>query len=358
MNVVPVALVERLGLPGWATHGLLLVIVVLVAVLVAQIGLAVLRRVAGRTQVGWDDAWVSALANPLRLGLVAALLHVSVVQLGFSAKVESGLALALRATELLALFWGLYRGVEVIGRTAAKSTWAAENPSSAALITLGGRVVGIAVLAGAVITLLSTFGLPVGSLVAGAGLGGLAIGLAAQKSIENLFGGFSLAIDRPCRAGDFVRVEDFVGTVEDVGIRSTRIRTLDRTLITIPNARLSETRIETFAARDRIRLACTLGVEYGTSQAQMREVLEGLRRVLLAHPQIWTENVIVRFIGFGASSLDIEVMAWFVTTDWNEFLAIREQVLLEFMGVVEQAKTGFAFPTRTIHIASNAAKPG
>jgi MscS family membrane protein len=357
MNILAVALIDRLGLPGWATHGLLLVIVVLVAFLVAQTALAILRRVTSRTQAGWDDAWVSALANPLRLGLVAALLHVSIVQIGLAPKLEGGLALVLSATELVALFWGLYRSVGVIGRTASKSTWAAENPSSAALITLGGRVAGIAVLAGAVITLLSTFGLPVGSLVAGAGLGGLAIGLAAQKSIENLFGGFSLAIDRPCRAGDFVRVEDFVGTVEDVGIRSTRIRTLDRTLITIPNARLSETRIETFAARDRIRLACTLGIEYRTSQAQMREVLEGLRRVLREQPKIWTENVMVRFTGFGASSLDIEVMAWFVTTDWDEFLAIREQVLLEFMGVVEQANTGFAFPTRTIHIASNAASP-
>jgi len=357
MTELRLASLERLGLPSWAALVVLLVAVSLAALLAAKLVLVVARRLAAGTKADWDDVWVAALRGPLRAGLLASSLHVTIVQLNLQPKLETVLAVALRGAELIALFWGLYRSVAVLRQSASNSQWARENPGSAALIALGGRVSGLAVVLVAAITVLSAFGLPVESLVAGAGLGGLAVGLAAQKSLENLFGGFSLAIDRPCRAGDFVRVEDFVGTVEDVGIRSTRIRTLDRTVVTIPNARLADTRIETFAARDRIRLACSIGLEYRTTQAQMKTVLEELRRVLREHPKIWAENIMVRFSGFGPSSLDIDVMAWFLTTDWNQFLAIREEILLSFMGVVENAQTSFAFPTRTLHIARESESP-
>jgi MscS family membrane protein len=111
-------------------------------------------------------------------------------------------------------------------------------------------------------------------------------------------------------------------------------------------------RIESFAPRDRIRLACNVGLVYGTSEAQMRKVLAGLEAVLRAHPKIWPDAVVVRFKGFGDSSLDIEVMAWFVTPEWSEFQLIRQEVLLGFMRVVEEAGSSFAFPTRTVHMLS------
>jgi MscS family membrane protein len=167
--------------------------------------------------------------------------------------------------------------------------------------------------------------------------------------VENLFGSVALAIDQPFRVGDFVKVEEFVGTVEEVGLRSTRFRTLDRTLISIPNGRVADMRLESFSARDRMRLACTVGLVYGTTAVQMREVLAGLEGVLRAHPLIWPEAVVVRLKEFAPSSLDIEVMAWFETSEWSEFQLIRQEVLLQFVEVVEKAGTSFAFPTRTVH---------
>jgi MscS family membrane protein len=130
------------------------------------------------------------------------------------------------------------------------------------------------------------------------------------------------------------------------------VRTLDRTLISIPNGRLSEQRIESYTARDRIRLACTIGLVYDTSSQAIRQVLSGLERVLRDHPKIWPDAVVVRFSEFGPSSLDIQVMAWFMTQDFGEFQAIRQDVLLDFMRVVEEAGSSFAFPTRTLHVAS------
>jgi MscS family membrane protein len=180
----------------------------------------------------------------------------------------------------------------------------------------------------------------------------LALALAAQKTVENLFGAFSIGVDQPFREGDFVKIEDFVATVEAVGLRSSRFRTLDRTLITIPNGKLAEMRLESFTARDRLRLATTIGLVYDTTASQMREVLAGFERVLRAHPKFWPDAVVVRFREFAASSLDVEIMAWFQTSDWGEFQLIRQEVLLQFMDVVERADTSFAFPTRTIQLGA------
>ena len=144
-------------------------------------------------------------------------------------------------------------------------------------------------------------------------------------------------------------------TRHDNGFRSTRIRTLDRTLISLPNGKLADMRLESFSARDRLRLACTIGLVYGTRADEMRRVLAGLEGVLRAHPKIWPDAVVVRFKEFGASSLDIEVMAWFLTSDWGEFQAIRQEVLLAFMDVVERSGSAFAFPTQTVYLVKDQA---
>jgi MscS family membrane protein len=153
----------------------------------------------------------------------------------------------------------------------------------------------------------------VASLIAGLGIGGLALALAAQKTVENLFGAFSIGVDQPFTVGDTVKVEDFLATVERIGLRSTRFRTMDRTIVTIPNGKLADSRVESYSARDRMRLATTIGVVYGTSEAQLREVLDGFARVLREQPKLWPEGVTVLLRGLGASVARIEVAAWFQT---------------------------------------------
>jgi MscS family membrane protein len=204
----------------------------------------------------------------------------------------------------------------------------------------------------AVVSVLSMLGFPIASLLAGLGIGGLALALAAQKTVENLFGAFSIGADQPFREGDFVKVEDFTGTVEKIGLRSTRFRTLDRTVITIPNGKLADMRLETFAARDRLRLFVVVGLVYDTTPAQLREVLAGIDRLLHAQPKLFPEGVNVVLRELAASSLDVEVSAWFMTSDWMEFTRIRQEVLLQVMEVVDKAGTSIAFPTRTVHLLS------
>lgn len=314
---------------------------------------SVARRLTRRTRTRWDDRVLAGLTGPATLAWTLVVAFLLVPWLGLYAPAQAFIERLLGAGALLTLFWALFRAVGAAGGILRVSPWGAGNPAAQALFGIGMRVGQVAVLAMGLIAALAHLGYPVASLLAGLGIGGLALALAAQKTFENLFGSLSLAIDQPIRVGDFVKVEDFVGTVERIGLRSTQIRTLDRTLISMPNGVLADMRLESFTARDRMRLACTVSVVYETTAAQMRQVLEGLERVLRSHQKIWPDAVVVRFKELASSSLDIEVMAWFQTSEWSEFQLIRQEVLLQFMEVVEGAGSSFAFPTRTLHLAAS-----
>jgi MscS family membrane protein len=316
----------------------------------------VLARAFARTKTTWDDELLHRLDGPVRFGWTLLVLRGMLPWLGLYAPARAFAGSLLGALGAVTLFWGLWRAADVAG-TALTVTWGGQSPSARSLLSIGTRLAKALVAVAGLLTAVAELGYPVTHLVAGLGLGGLAFALAAQKTVENLFGSVSLAVDQPFRVGDFVKIQDFVGTIEAIGLRSTSVRTLDRTLVSIPNGQLADQRLESYSARDRMRLACIVGVEYGTTAAQMRQVLEGLERVLRAHPKIWPDAVVVRFKEFAASSLDIEIMAWFQTPDWGEFQLIRQNVLLDFMQVVEGAGCSFAFPTRTVHLVNEEPTP-
>ena len=341
-SVLPPAALLAAALIGWGASRLLR---------------AALRAGVRRTRASWDDAVIDRLGDPLTVafsvGAVLFLLPFLALDAGFVAEVRR----VARVVLLVDFFWAAWRIVDVTGHMALGSPWAQRVPASRALVPLGARSAKVLLLAIAVVASLSLFGYPVASLVAGLGIGGLALALAAQKTVENLFGAFSIGVNQPFREGDFVKIEDFVGTVEAIGLRSTRFRTLDRTIVTIPNGKLADMKLESFSERDRLRLSATVGLVYGTTPSQLRSALAGFEAVLRAHRKIWPNAVVVRFREFGESSLDIEIMAWFLTTDWGEFQQIREEILLQFMEVVERTGSSFAFPTRTLHVASGSVPP-
>jgi MscS family membrane protein len=343
----------------WLALPLLLFCAWLLGILLSRTTRRVLNRMAARTSARWDDELLARIGGPLTLAWTLALAYLFLPWLGLFKPAEDFVHRILRGGGLVVFFWALGRSVDVTRQVLVEASWTKDRPAARALLPLGVRVGKVLILVLALVTLLSELGYSVTSLVAGLGIGGLALALAAQKTVENLFGAFSLGADQPIREGDFVHIEDFVGTVEAIGLRSTRFRTLDRTIISIPNGKLADMRLESFTARDRLRLACTIGLVYETTVAQMREVLASFERVLREQPKIWPDAVVVRFTSFGDSSLNVDVMAWFQTTDWNEFQSIRQDVLLQFMEVVEKAGSSFAFPTRTLHIVdeSQPAKP-
>jgi MscS family membrane protein len=336
----------------WATLPGLVLGAGLLGMLLGRVTRAVLGWLAKRTAATWDGALIARAGTPLTLAWALAIVSIGLPWLDLSPQARMLAHRVVHGLFLLAFFWMLWRGVDVAAQAFGSARWAKDHPGSRALLPLGRRVAKVTVVIASVVALLSELGYSVTSLVAGLGIGGLAVALAARSTLENLFGAFSLGADQPFREGDLVKIEDFVGTVEAIGLRSTRIRTLDRTVITLPNGKLADMRVESFAARDRIRLACDLGLVYGTTAAQMRQILAGLERVLRQHPKIFPDDIRVGFKELAASALNIEIMAWFQTADLAEYEAIRQEVLLQLMAVVEGCGSSFAFPTQTVHLAT------
>jgi MscS family membrane protein len=196
-------------------------------------------------------------------------------------------------------------------------------------------------------------GLPILSVLAGLGIGGLAVALAIRPTLENLIGGVILYIDKPVRVGDFCSFGAKTGTVETIGVRSTQLRALDRTLITVPNAQFADMEIVNWARCDEMLINETIGVRYETTPDQLRYALAKLREMLHAHPRINSETVRVRFSGYGESSLNITIRVYAMTREWNDFHAIREDIFLRVYDVVTEAGTGFAFPSHTIYMGKD-----
>ncbi len=334
----------------WLAVPILLVLVALLTLLFARGTLLVARRL-GRGR-GAADAVLARLHGPLQLWWASLLARITLPVLSLSAESEAVWQRGFRLGLGLAFFWGALRAVTAWSEHFGTSEFALSRPGSRALVSLLTGVARFALVGFGVLATLSEFGYSVTSVLAGLGIGGIALALGAQKTLENVFGAFALAVDQPIREGDLVRVEDFMGVVENIGLRSTRIRTLDRTLITIPNGKLADMRLETFAARDRIRLNMKLGLTYGATAAQLKEVMAGCRAVLEAQPRLWPDSMSVALVGLGDSSLDIEIGAWFGTADFNEYRGIREAVLLGFLEVVEKAGAHVAYPTRTVHVVN------
>jgi MscS family membrane protein len=212
------------------------------------------------------------------------------------------------------------------------------------VLPLGRQVLKLALFLAAILSVLSVWGYNTSTILAGIGVGGLAVALAAQKTIENLFGGLSVIGDRPVLVGDVCRFGDRTGTVTHIGLRSTRIRTPDRTIISVPNGQFSSMALENISGRDKIWFHPTLNLRRDTSSEQLLRVLSSFREILTAHSKVEAGAMPVRFIGVGPYSLDIEVVAYVTTSDYDEFLALQQELLLKLLRAVEEAGTALAVP--------------
>jgi MscS family membrane protein len=219
-----------------------------------------------------------------------------------------------------------------------------------ALVRLVGRLLQFAVAVIGVLALLQAFGINLTPVLAGLGVGGIAVALASQKTLENLFGGMMVIGDSPVRIGNFCRVGSMTGTVEDIGLRSTRIRTLTRTVISIPNAEIASSSIENFAARDKLLFQQTFSLRYETTPDQLRFVIAESRRLLYQHAAVEQLDARVRLLRFAPSGFDVEVFAYVLTDDYAQFLAIQEDLLLRLLDVVAASGTALAYPSQTMYL--------
>jgi len=251
---------------------------------------------------------------------------------------------------IVSVTWITWRGVRWSLRRVRNRALARGHAGTGSLMLLGERILKAMIFGVGVLAILGNLGFNMSTALAGLGIGGLAIGFGAQKTIENLFGGVSVLGDEVFRVGDVCRFGDRTGVVEDIGLRSTRIRTDERTLVAIPNGTVATINLENLSRRDKILFMTKLGLRPESKADHVRFVLAEIRRLLYSHAKVETKSVRVRLTDISGSSLSVEVFAYILTRDFNEFAAVREDLLLRMMDVLEDSGGGLALPSQTLYL--------
>ena len=303
------------------------------------------RGMSGRSGLTGRDL----LPTPARLILLAIAVHwlASVVRLPLFARqfwFSTSVLIAIASSVWLGI---LFNGVgeQLIRRRLGASHMTAV----ASLLRLARRFADIIVIFVGVLVLFRRLSIDPTPALAGLGVGGIAVALAAQKTLENVIGGMSLIFDRAVTEGDFLKVGDTVGSVDHVGLRSTRIRTLDRTVVTVPNSQIANMSLETLSARDTFWFHPIVGLRYETTSEQLKAILSDLRALLADRTDIDQETLRVRFVRMNVYSLDVEIFAYLRARDWDHFLELQEPLLLAVMEIVRNAGTDIAFPSQTLY---------
>jgi len=282
-----------------------------------------------------DAGAVEQIRGPIGFVLALGLWQLALAFVELPGDARSTIHDVARVCLVLSVVWAALRGANlVVERLASRHELFAHHETSRALLPLGRRVAKILILAVAVVAVFGSLGYSVTGLVAGLGIGGIAVALAAQKTLENVIGAFALGIDQPLREGDFVKVDQTIGTVERIGLRSTRVRTLDRTLVAYPNGKLADSVIERYSARDRYRFNVRFRLALSTTSAQLRAIRDRLERMLVDHTERAVDAPSVHLAGPGDTGLEIEAMAWFSTSDYAAFQTLRDQLLLDCLDII------------------------
>lgn len=360
--MIPMAWVE--ALPGWANtllHGQVVWKWIALAVLMGLAlgaAFAVYRWSRRKPWTGTLGRYLRYITAPLAIVVLAPLLqYLAWQQINITSDLAELLILFLEVAEGLAAVWIIWLTASWVAEAMiAQRPRISSKGLDAHVMRLAARLIGFGAAMVLLFRVAHSVGIPVYGLVAGAGVGGLAIALAARTTLESFMGTLSLYADRPVKVGDFCRYgEDAspgwlrIGTIEEIGLRSTRIRGIDRTVTTFPNAEFANMEIINLTERDRMVFRPTLALRYETTGDQLRFVLAKLREMLLAHPRVTDDPARVRFAGFADYAMNVEIFAYVNTANWDEFLAIQEDIQLRILDIVEKAGTGFAVPSRTLY---------
>ena len=289
-------------------------------------------------------------AAPAQILLMLLLFGIAVQALEVSVVARYRILFLAQVVGWLAVTWLLWRWADAAGEVILGQMSRRGQLTAYSAVSFFNRAFKALLAILFVAALLRAFGINVTAGLAALGVGGWAIALGAQKLFENLIGSLTLIADSPVRIGDFCRFGTTLGTVEEIGIRSTRIRNLDRTILTVPNGEFAALHIENFSQRDRFWFHPILNLRYETSVDQMRHVLQSLRSMLAEHPKVETGSMRVRLIGLAAYSLDVEIFAYVYAPDYAGLLGIQESLLLNCIEAVEDSGTGFAFPSSTLYL--------
>ncbi|GAB6082972.1 mechanosensitive ion channel family protein [Desulfuromonas carbonis] len=321
--------------------------------ILAQFFARVIFPLAARTRSQYDDLLLGALQKPVEFLVIIAGLFVGVQVLQLPSDPVNLRRFAHALLKVLVTFdgaWIFFNLVSLVEVYLEKWVSRTESTLDDHLLPFVRKSLRIFIIGIAALMTIQNLGYSISGLLASLGIGGLAVALAAKDTLSNVFGSLMIIMDRPFHIGDWIKAGDLEGTVEEVGFRSTKVRTFAKTLISVPNSVITNMAVDNFSRMPKRRIKLTVGVTYQTTPEQMRRAVTAIRELLGSHPAIDQEFYLVNFTDFGASSLDIMVYCFTTTTVWGEYLDAREDLCLRIMEILEGMGLEIAFPTRTLYL--------
>ena len=308
----------------------------------------ILHKLAEKTKHHYDDKIISALKGPLSFTFIIIGMHLFFLLIFSESQTIKHI---LSTLVVYVVFWAILSILEALRSVIYSITGKFNHDFSVEMGNFILAIIKILVAGVGLGAMLQVWGINVTALVASLGIGGLAFALAAKDTAANLFGSFSLLADKSIRIGEWIKVNGVEGTVETIGMRTTKIRSFQKSLITVPNHIVANNPIENFSRRGVRRIKLHIGLTYGTTESQMTKIIEAIKYMLHNHENIsQKETLLVNFDSFGDSALNIFVYTFTTTSNWERYLDIREDIHLKIMKIVEENGSSFAFPSQSLYV--------
>lgn len=339
-----------LGTPlyKWALALLVFLIFLLFRKIFSHLIVNSIKAVVSKTKTTIDDKVLKMVESPLRFLFIVIGLWISLDIINLKAEIVEH---TVRSLFIILVFWIFYNGINVFSSDIYKFTQKFGKELAQEVGTFLIKSIKTFIFILAVLAVLQEWGINVTALIASLGIGGLAIALAAKDTAANLFGGLTILADKSLKIGEWVKVGDVEGVVEDLGMRTTKIRTFEKSLITVPNQYIANNPIENFSRRNIRRIKMTIGVVYDTPADVVRKIVNDIKKMLEEHPDVAKDQVIiVYFDEFADSSLNIFIYFFANTSNWLEYIQIKHDINLRIMDIVEKNGSSFAFPSRSIYV--------
>lgn len=316
----------------------------------AKFVLGFLKRLSARTKTELDDDIIKIIEPPLKFLIAVMGFSIAFSFLALSKNAENLVKHVVNSLIIFSFFWGFYRGEEILGKLIEKILLEKNLELTKSFLPFINKFLKITLIVFCFIFIVQEWGYNIGALITGLGIGGVAVALAAKDTLANFFGSIMILIDKPFKVGDLVVCNDTEGTVEEIGFRSTRIRTLTRGIVSIPNSNVATTSVTNWTLRDRRRIQIKIGVTYSTSRVKLGEAVNRIKNMLTENNRVYQDDIKVYFTEFQASSLEIFVNCFAETTDWGEFLDIKQDINFKVMEIFEELEIDFAFNSLSVYM--------
>jgi MscS family membrane protein len=337
----------------WGALGFLVLVGLVIHVIaIAIVSSVIVRALRATGAADPDPANVRTGVRPFGLLVMTGFWWGAIGWIGLHADVLRWSTIAIKSLSALAAVWGLYRLVDVVCDALERKALKTESRYDDLLVPLIRKSLKVFVVAFGIVFIADTLQFSIKSLLAGLGLGGLAFALAAQDTVKNFFGSITVVLDRPFEVGDWVLIDKVEGSVEELGFRSTRIRTFYNSVITLPNAKLLTAVVDNMGRRQYRRWTTKIGVSYHTSPEQLEALCEGIRELIRSHPYTRKDYFQVSVTALAGSSIEVMVYAFFETPDWGRELRERQRLILDTLRLCRALGVEIAFPTQTVHLVN------